>query len=110
MRAYLGQIDHSGLRRFLPEDANPPEMVAQLAREWSSPSTAAVRAVLADEDAEALRRALRAGDHGEACSLLLDRVVEVLTLDRIRRASSRQPDESTFRIIARILFYPRHAP
>jgi hypothetical protein len=78
MRAYLGQIDHSGLRRFLPEDAIPSEMVGQLVRQWSSSSTAAVRAVLANEDAEVLRSEVRAGDHGEACSLLLNRAVEIL--------------------------------
>jgi hypothetical protein len=88
MRAYLGQIDHSGLRRFLSEDAIPSEMVGQLAREWSSSSTAAVRALLADEDAEALRSELRAGDHGQACSLLLDRAVEVLTLGTFARRIS----------------------
>lgn len=95
MRAYLVQIDHSGLRQFLPEDAVPPEMVGQLGREWSSSSTAAVRAVLADEDAEALRLELRAGDRGQACSLLLGRAVEVLTLDRVARwasSSTRQAD------------------
>lgn len=83
MRAYLGQIDHSGLRRFLSEDAIPRELVGQLAREWSSPSSAAVWAVLADEDAEALRCELRAGDNGEACSLLLDRAFEVLALGEV---------------------------
>ena len=77
MRAYLGQIDPFGPRRFLAEDAIPLELVGQIAREWSSPSTATIRAVLADEDAELLRREIRADAHGEACSLLLDRAVEV---------------------------------
>jgi hypothetical protein len=89
MRAYLGQIDRSGLRRFLPEDVIPPEWVGQLARAWSSSSTAAVWAVLADEDAEALRRELRAGAHGEACSLLLDRAIEVLTLAEVVRTAAQ---------------------
>ncbi len=89
MRAYLGQIDRSGLRRLLPEDAIPPELVEQLAREWSSSSTTAVRAVLADEDAEALRHELRAGAHGEACSILLDRAVEVITLGEVARPSAQ---------------------
>jgi len=78
MRAYLGQIDRSGLRLFLPEDAIPPDLVGQLARGWSSSSTTAFRAVLADEDAEDLRREVWSGAHGEACAMLLGRAVEVV--------------------------------
>src|SRR4051794_26913392 len=75
MRAYLGQIDHSGLRRFLLEDWIPADSIGPLVREWSSPTTGVVRAVVADEDAEAIRYELRAGAHGEAFTLLLDRSV-----------------------------------
>jgi hypothetical protein len=40
----------------------------------------AVWALLADEDAEAIRAALGAGRAGEACHLLLNRAVELLPL------------------------------
>ena len=80
MRAYVGQIDRSGLRRFLPEDAVPADLLRQLVREWSSRATTVVWAVVADDDAEALRRELRAGDPADACILLLDRAVEILPL------------------------------
>jgi hypothetical protein len=80
MRAYVGQIDRFGLRRLLPEDAVPAEMLRQLVREWSSRSSTVVWAVVADDDVEALRRELRVGNSGEACGLLLDRAVEVVPL------------------------------
>jgi hypothetical protein len=80
MRAYLGQIDRTGLRRFLFEDAIAPDSIGPLDRDWSSTTKTVIRAVVSDEDAEALHRELRAGDHGEACSLLLDRAVEVLAI------------------------------
>ncbi len=80
MRAYVGQIDSSGLRRFLPEDAVPGDLLRQLVREWSSAATTVFWAVIADDDAEALQRELRVGRSGDACSLLLDREVEVLPL------------------------------
>jgi hypothetical protein len=38
-----------------------------------------VLAVVADDAAEALRHELRVGDPGEACSLLLNRAVEILS-------------------------------
>lgn len=82
MRAYLGQIDHTGLRRFLLENAIPPNSIVSLDREWSSSTTTGVRAVPADEDAEALRCELGAGGYGEACSLYMDRAVEVLAFGK----------------------------
>ena len=43
-------------------------------------ATTAVWALLADEDAEAIRADLSAGRPGEACNLLLNRAVELLSL------------------------------
>lgn len=80
MRAYVGQIDRHGLRRFLLEDAVPADLLGHLVREWSSSATTVVRAVVADDDAEALRRELCVGDHVEACTMLVDRAVEVLAI------------------------------
>ena len=77
MRAYLAQVTHSELRRFVPEDLIPEDLRRQLIREWSSPATIVLGAVLDDEDAEAVREGLAAGRHGEACGVLIDRAVEV---------------------------------
>jgi hypothetical protein len=77
MRAYFAQVDQSGLRRFLPEDTIPEDFLPQLIREWSLPTTAAVRAVLEDDDAKAVRGELAAGRQADACGIFLDRAVEV---------------------------------
>lgn len=76
MKAYLGQTDRTGLRRYLFKDAIPPDSIGQVILEWSSPPTF-IRAVAADDDANTLRR----GDHGEVL-MLLDREVEVLVTCR----------------------------
>ena len=80
MRAYVGLVDPSGLRRFLPEDAIPRDLLRQLIRGWFSRTTAVVRAAVAQEDAEAVRREREAGYHRDACNLLLNRAVELLPL------------------------------
>lgn len=92
MRAHVGQIDHSGVRRFLLGDWIPADSIGQLVRELTSPTTRVVRAVVDEEDAEVIRRELRAGDHGEAFSLLLDRLVEILALDEHAPLFLRPPD------------------
>ena len=85
MRAYVGCIDHSGLWRFLPEDELPRRVLQELAVGWSSPTTTPVWAVLTAHDAEAVRRDLEAGCPGTACSLLLNRAVEILPLAAVTR-------------------------
>src|SRR4051812_47376755 len=77
MRAYVAQVTQSELRRFVPEDALPGDILRHLIAEWTSPVTAAIRAVLGEEDAEAVREELAADRHREACGVLLDRAVEV---------------------------------
>jgi hypothetical protein len=80
MRAYVGCIDPYGLRRFLPEDVVPRDLLRQLLGEWSSRTTAVVWAVVPEEDAEAIRRELVADCRQAACDLLLNRAVEILPL------------------------------
>ena len=80
MRAYVGWIDPHGLRRFLPEDAVPRDLLRQLVPEWSSRTTAVVWAVVPEEDAEAIRRELVAERRQAAGDLLLNRAVEILPL------------------------------
>jgi hypothetical protein len=77
MRAYVAQVAQSELRRFLPEDLIPEDLLRQLVQEWTSPATIVLGAVLDEEDAEAVREELAAGRHGEACGVLIDRAVEV---------------------------------
>jgi hypothetical protein len=77
MRAYLAQVTRSELRRFVSEDLIPEDLLRRLTREWSSPATIVLGAVLDEEDAEAVREELAAGRHRQACGLFLDRAVEV---------------------------------
>jgi hypothetical protein len=78
MRAYVGPIDQHGLRRFLLEDAVPGDLMRQLVREWSSTATTVIRSVVAENDAESIRRELAAFRHDTACNLLLNRAFEIL--------------------------------
>src|SRR3954466_13605939 len=80
MRAYAGTVDQVGLRWFLPEDVIPMELLRHFVVAGLSRSTTAVWALVADEDAEAIREDLSAGRHGDACNLLLNRAVELLSL------------------------------
>jgi hypothetical protein len=80
MRAYAGTVDHRGLRWFVPEDVIPRDLLRHSLREGSTRSMTAVWALVADEDAEAIRADLSAGRHRAACNLLLNRAVELLSL------------------------------
>ena len=82
MRAFLCEVDHAGLRRLLPEEAilgdvSTLRMWARSAR----PMMTVVWALLADVDAEAIRVEVAADRPGDAGGLLLNRAVELLTLD-----------------------------
>ena len=80
MRAYAGTVDHSGLRWFLPEEVIPRDLLQHAVVAGLTRSTTAVWALVADEDAEAIRADLSAGRPGEACNLLMNRAVELLPL------------------------------
>ena len=80
MRAYAGTVDQRGLRWFLLEEFIPRDLLRHAVRAGLTRSTTVVWALLADEDAEAIRAALSAGRPGEACNLLLNRAVELLSL------------------------------
>ena len=68
------------MRWFLPEEVIPRDLLRYaLVAGWTH-STTAVWALLADEDAEAIRAVLSSGRPGEACNLLLNRAVELLPL------------------------------
>jgi hypothetical protein len=80
MRAYAGTVDQQGLRWFLPEEFIPRDLLRHAVVAGLTRSTTAVWALVADEDAEAIRADLSAGRPGEACNLLLNRAVELLPL------------------------------
>jgi hypothetical protein len=80
MRAYAGTVDQRGLRWFLPEEVIPRDLLWHAVRVGWTHATTAVWALVADEDAEAIRADLSAGRPGEACNLLLNRAVELLPL------------------------------
>ena len=65
---------------MLPEEVIPRELLQHAVRAGWTHSATAVWALLADEDAEAIRADLSAGRPGEACNLLLNRAVELLPL------------------------------
>ena len=69
-----------GLRWFLAEDVIPRDLLRHAVAAGLTRSTTAVWALVADEDAEAIRADLSAGRPGEACNLLLNRAVELLSL------------------------------
>jgi hypothetical protein len=80
MRAYVGAVDRRGLRWFLPEDVIPRDLLPRSVRSRSTRSPTAVWVLIDDEDAEAIRADLGAGNSGHACDLLLNRAVELLPL------------------------------
>ena len=80
MRAYVGAVDHLGLRWFVPEDVIPRDLLLHFVRSWPTRSTTAVWVLVNDEDAEAIRTDLSAGNPGLACNLLLNRAIELLSL------------------------------
>jgi hypothetical protein len=80
MRAYVGLIGHSGLQSFIAEDAVPWGLLQELVREWSSPTATVVEAVIGEDDTEVIRRELAADHQDVACSLLLNRALELITL------------------------------
>jgi hypothetical protein len=80
MRAYVGHVESAGLRRFVAEDVLPGEVLRDLVRGWSSATATVVLAVIAEDAAEEIRRALRADRPDTACGVLLNRAVELMPL------------------------------
>ena len=80
MRAYAGTVDQRGLRWFLLEEVIPRDLLRHSVVAGLTRSTTAVWALVADEDAEAIRADLSAGRHRDACNLLLNHAVELLPL------------------------------
>jgi hypothetical protein len=71
-------VDHRGLRWFLPEEVIPRDLLRHCVGAGWAPSMTAVWALVADEDAEAIRADVGSGRHRDACNLLLNSAVELL--------------------------------
>jgi hypothetical protein len=80
MRAFVCEVDHRGLHRFLPEHLLPAEEMARLARVPCRSSSAVIWALLEETDAEVVRTEVGAGHHHDACDLLLNCAVEILPI------------------------------
>src|SRR5918995_1098758 len=89
MRAFVCEVDHHGLRRLLPEDLPPIEELGRLARASARRPAALVWALLDEPDADDLRAEFDAGRHRDACGLLLNRAVELLSLGAAMPATTR---------------------
>jgi hypothetical protein len=79
-RAYAGTMDHKGLRWFVSEEVLPRDLLRHALRDGSTRWTTAVWALVAAEDAEAIRADLSAGRPRAVCDRLLNRAVELLPL------------------------------
>jgi hypothetical protein len=80
MKAIVGEVDSYGLRRLLPDDTDPGILLGSAAAARAGRPTTLVWALLDEDAAEDLRADVRAGRHREACGLLLNRAVELISL------------------------------
>src|SRR4051795_7586359 len=80
MKAFVGEVDHGGLRRLVSEDAIPRDELGRLARGPSPRPTTVVWILLDDRDAEAVSTEVIAGRHHHACGLLLNWAVELIPI------------------------------
>jgi hypothetical protein len=80
MKAFVGEVDEVGLRRFNSEAAFPGDVLAWYSRSRFLRPTTVVWAVLDDQDAKVIRERVLRERHGDACALLLNRAVELLAL------------------------------
>jgi hypothetical protein len=80
MRAFLCEVDATGLRRILPEDVLAGDEVRRYARGRFARPTTVTWALLDDGDAESIRSEVAIGHHDAACGLLLNRAIELLSI------------------------------
>jgi hypothetical protein len=84
MRAFVCEVDGHGPRRLVPKDLLPGDEPVRYARaQFPRLAATAAWARLADGDADDLRADVHAGRHREACLLLLNRAVELVSLGAV---------------------------
>ncbi len=100
MKGYIAQLAPSGLRQFLPEHAVPADFLRQLVREWSARPRAAVWAVLAEPDAEAIRTGQYGVTKGVVCKggsggpdLWATKIKTYAYLERLKRAFGERRED-----------------
>ncbi len=74
MKAYVGIVDDTGLRAFLPDEESLRCMVT------TGPSSAWVWVAVEDDGVREIEAELRSGHRYEALSLLLNQAVEMVPL------------------------------
>jgi hypothetical protein len=90
MKAIVAEVDHGGLRRLLPAEMDPEDVLDRYAKAGSARPTALVWALLPNqEDVDAVRADIAAGRHGDACGLLLNRAVELVALGSVVPGTTR---------------------
>ena len=80
MRAFICEVDETGLRRLLSEDMIAGDGVRGYTRHRFARPTTVAWTLLDDGDAESIRSAVAAGHPEAACGLLLNRAIELLSL------------------------------
>src|SRR5262249_29662755 len=80
-RTSPGEVDHGGLRAFIPEDLIPWDELGRLARGTSLRRTIVIWILVDDRNAEAIVTEVTAGRHRAACGLLLNSAVELIPID-----------------------------
>lgn len=79
--AFVAQLDYAGLCSLTPEHLMPlDELGRPEGSRWRREASLAW-ALLTDEDADAIRSEIDAGRHRQACSLLLNLAVELLSIE-----------------------------
>ena len=80
MRAFICEVDETGLRRLLSEDVLAGDVVRCYTRHRFARPTTVAWTLLDDGDAESIRSEVAAGHHSAACGLLLNRAIELLPI------------------------------
>lgn len=80
MRTFFCEIDHTGLCRFIPEHLLPSDELRRLTAGFGRRPTSHFWTLLGDDDADDIRADIDAGRHAEACGLVLNRAVEIISL------------------------------
>lgn len=96
MRAYIGRVAQDGLRVFVAEDMLPGGLLQDLVNTWTSRAETVVQAILSEDGAEEIHRALTAQRPDAACGILLNRAIELVPLRPLLReyVEPPHPDQS----------------
>jgi hypothetical protein len=80
MRAFICEVEETGLRRLVPEDVLAGDGARCYTRHQFARPTTVTWALLDAGDAESIRSEVAAGHHSAACGLLLNRAIELLPI------------------------------